>query len=414
MILKFMTILLLLFSLLYLNLSAQEPLGGYYEDDITIDPGYYIMVDSLVIGLDAVCTIMPGVHIDCWYYQPPGPGCWLTSYSIIVYGGLMCVGTEDDSIYIYDSFWGLEQGVGIIFKDGFNRICTRIEYTDITDIHNGVHFPMNYTSQDTIIIRNNYIHHLWSGPAICHSQNCIIENNTLFWAGSIEGSGCNFYYNVISYVNNLSGISAIDSDIKYNTIHHCGCGIGSIDSELMYNTVHNCNIGIYFLYFDPLTTIVKYNNIYDNIYNNAKNNSQTMAILEYNWWGSDPPDTTLFSGPIDYDPWLTEPWTPDTTSISEKEFISSNNLINVYPNPFNPETKIIFSIPKESKVNLSIYNIKGQKVRTLLNNKLEKGFHEFIWNSKDNNGKSVASGVYLYKFDVNGKTKGIKKMLLLK
>ena len=85
-----------------------------------------------------------------------------------------------------------------------------------------------------------------------------------------------------------------------------------------------------------------------------------------------------------------------------------------YPNPFNPETKIVFSIPEDSKVNLSIYNIKGQKVKTLINGNQEKGFHNIIWNSKDNNGKSVASGVYFYKFDVNGKTKGVKKMLLLK
>lgn len=89
-------------------------------------------------------------------------------------------------------------------------------------------------------------------------------------------------------------------------------------------------------------------------------------------------------------------------------------LHNNYPNPFNPETTISFSIPEDSKVNLSIYNIKGQKVKTLINAELEKGLHDVIWNSKDNSGKTVASGVYFYKFDVNGKTKNLKKMLLLK
>ena len=85
-----------------------------------------------------------------------------------------------------------------------------------------------------------------------------------------------------------------------------------------------------------------------------------------------------------------------------------------YPNPFNPETTIPFSIPEDGKVNLTIYNIKGQKVKTLANDQLKKGFHEIIWNSKDNNGKLVTSGIYFYKFNVNGKTKGIKKMILLK
>ncbi len=85
-----------------------------------------------------------------------------------------------------------------------------------------------------------------------------------------------------------------------------------------------------------------------------------------------------------------------------------------YPNPFNPITTISFSIPENSKVNLSVYNIKGQKVRTLMDDDLEKGIHDVVWSSKDNSGKSVSSGVYFYKFDVNGKTKDLKKMLLLK
>jgi flagellar hook assembly protein FlgD len=85
-----------------------------------------------------------------------------------------------------------------------------------------------------------------------------------------------------------------------------------------------------------------------------------------------------------------------------------------YPNPFNPETTISFSIPEDSKVELSIYNIRGQKVRTLIKNKFEMGFHNVIWNSKDNNGKSVATGVYFYKLKVDGKDISVKKCLLLK
>jgi tetratricopeptide (TPR) repeat protein len=89
-------------------------------------------------------------------------------------------------------------------------------------------------------------------------------------------------------------------------------------------------------------------------------------------------------------------------------------LNNNYPNPFNPETTISFSIPEDSKVNLSIYNIRGQKVKTLIRTKLENGFHEIIWNSKDNNGKLVATGVYFYKLKVDGKDISVKKCLLLK
>ncbi len=85
-----------------------------------------------------------------------------------------------------------------------------------------------------------------------------------------------------------------------------------------------------------------------------------------------------------------------------------------YPNPFNPVTQIAFSIPEESNVKLSIFNITGQKVKTLVDDKLEAGSHSVEWNSEDTAGKSVASGIYFYKLRVNDNTVGVKKMLLLK
>lgn len=94
--------------------------------------------------------------------------------------------------------------------------------------------------------------------------------------------------------------------------------------------------------------------------------------------------------------------------------VTKSILYQNYPNPFNPTTTISFSIPEDSKVGVSIYNIKGQKVKTLVNDELEKGLHKIIWDSKDNNGKSVSSGVYFYKLNVNGKDKAVRKCLLLK
>jgi hypothetical protein len=90
-----------------------------------------------------------------------------------------------------------------------------------------------------------------------------------------------------------------------------------------------------------------------------------------------------------------------------------SNLVN-YPNPFNPVTKIAFSLPQESKIDLSIYNIKGQKVKTLIEEQLEAGSHAVEWNSEDDTGKPVASGIYFCKLRVNSSTVGVKKMLLLK
>jgi len=94
--------------------------------------------------------------------------------------------------------------------------------------------------------------------------------------------------------------------------------------------------------------------------------------------------------------------------------ISNSILHKNYPNPFNPSTTISFSIPKESKVEITIYNIRGQKVRTVLKDNMGKGIYNTIWNGKDSSGKEVGSGVYFYKLNVDGKTCAIKKCLLLK
>ena len=95
------------------------------------------------------------------------------------------------------------------------------------------------------------------------------------------------------------------------------------------------------------------------------------------------------------------------------DVISPEVSISNYPNPFNPTTMISFSIPEASNVEFSIFNIKGQKVKTLVSPNLEKGTHSIIWNGTDENNQSVASGIYFYKLK-NGNCQRVKKMLLLK
>ncbi len=104
----------------------------------------------------------------------------------------------------------------------------------------------------------------------------------------------------------------------------------------------------------------------------------------------------------------------NSTLSAENEISPTINSLSNYPNPFNPSTTISFSIPEESKVELTIFNIKGQKVKILVKDEFEKGDHFVIWNGIDENNKSVSSGIYLYKLNVNGKTEAVKKCILLK
>jgi hypothetical protein len=86
----------------------------------------------------------------------------------------------------------------------------------------------------------------------------------------------------------------------------------------------------------------------------------------------------------------------------------------IYPNPFNPETTISFNIPKPGKVNLSIYNIKGQLVKTLLDEETSAGPHSLVWNGVDDHNKSVASGLYLFRIINNDNEASTTKGILLK
>jgi len=85
-----------------------------------------------------------------------------------------------------------------------------------------------------------------------------------------------------------------------------------------------------------------------------------------------------------------------------------------FPNPFNPFTIISYQLSEVSDITLSVYNIKGQLVKTLINEPKPAGEHSVIWNGVDNFSKTVSSGIYHYILNVNGKIEVARKCLLLK
>lgn len=87
--------------------------------------------------------------------------------------------------------------------------------------------------------------------------------------------------------------------------------------------------------------------------------------------------------------------------------------INNYPNPFNPSTSINYTLECESRVCIDIFNIKGQKVKTLIDDVQSSGQHSLVWNGTDQNGNACSSGIYFYKF-ISEDHQLIKKMLMVK
>ncbi len=102
---------------------------------------------------------------------------------------------------------------------------------------------------------------------------------------------------------------------------------------------------------------------------------------------------------------------PDGASVPRVASLGQN-----YPNPFNPTTTIEFNVPGESGekelVTLSIYDTRGRYVKTLIDSELEPGAHKIVWGGKNDGGKSVSSGIYLYTLSTKNEV-FTRKMTLL-
>ena len=84
-----------------------------------------------------------------------------------------------------------------------------------------------------------------------------------------------------------------------------------------------------------------------------------------------------------------------------------------YPNPFNPVTTLRYDIPENAMINITIYDMLGRQVKTLINQTQDAGYRSVIWNATNDYGNPVSAGVYLYKIQAEGFVQ-TKKMVLLK
>jgi endoglucanase len=98
-----------------------------------------------------------------------------------------------------------------------------------------------------------------------------------------------------------------------------------------------------------------------------------------------------------------------TTTSTPKEFTLGQN----FPNPFNPSTTIEYSVPRTSHVNLTIYNLLGQRVRTLVDREMNQGSHPVQWDGTDDNHSQLPSGMYVYRMQA-GEFTATQKLILSK
>jgi flagellar hook assembly protein FlgD len=94
-------------------------------------------------------------------------------------------------------------------------------------------------------------------------------------------------------------------------------------------------------------------------------------------------------------------------------FPNALSIRGVFPNPFNPSTTIVFSLPRTGQATLAIYNPSGQKIRELVSGAITAGNHSMQWDGRDDKGKIVSSGVYITRLRMGAMTAS-QSMLLLK
>lgn len=108
---------------------------------------------------------------------------------------------------------------------------------------------------------------------------------------------------------------------------------------------------------------------------------------------------------------------PGVGTDVEKEGSALPELFNLkqnYPNPFNTSTSISYSLKEPGYMELDVYNMTGQHVRTLCEGEIQQGFHTTVWNGRNNRGETVTSGCYLYQLEINNKRKETRKTLYIK
>ena len=222
----------------------------------------------------------------------------------------------------------------------------------------------------------------WSSPSL---QNVTITDNS-----NAMGTGGGIYCSNFSFPNLVNSIFWNNSpeeitlymssmvEITYSDIEGGYAGTGNIDADPLFVDAGN---GDYHLTEDSPCI-------------DAGDPASPL----------DPDGTTADMGAWFYD---------QGSAIEDNEIENVNSTLSNYPNPFNPETTINYQLPENGNVRLAVYNLKGQKVKTLVDKTLESGNHIVIWNGTDENNKSVSSGIYFYKIKTDNHEE-TRKMILMK
>jgi|GEM_PF-3044355 len=333
---------------------------GHLSANTTWGPGMYAITGDITVDSGVTLTIEPGTTIKFQKNEDnQSSGGYSTKSELIVKGTLACVGAVDDSIIFTSSAsspsntdWG---GVVVLFPGRANVEFTRFSYADTA-----------------LAVRGD--------TATVYVYNSTFTN---FDKAAVSSR---------SAKTRLGGIVPIPNPPD--------CGRNNF---LMSTATSGAK------------AVIK-----------TTTPGGTLKA-EGNWWSQAPPESSWFSGNnVDRTPYLLDEATPDSCNdeafsepppgekvVARPSIPTHFDLGQNYPNPFNPTATIQYALPVPARVELKIFNILGQVVRTLVDEEKPVGYHQVVWDGKDQTGQAVSSGIYLYQIKA-GDFVETKKMQLVK
>ena len=205
-------------------------------------------------------------------------------------------------------------------------------------------------------------------------------------------------------------ITITESELSTGSLDLEWEGAEDVDGDsITYHFTATLTVGTYTEQMDSSLadtnfSLMSYQELYDKLFAMES----TTAELEWNVTADDAQiSTPAGNGPLTL--------TIDVSSLSIDDELMPDvfALHQNYPNPFNPVTNIRFDVPENSMVTMVIYDLLGQKVKTLVNYEMNAGFHSIQWNGTNDHGKPLASGMYIYRINAGG-FHAVKKLVFMK
>jgi PKD repeat protein len=373
-----------------------EPLYYYNEYEWDFGDGYistelnpshdYIEAGTYTVSLTA--TNYLGTDTFEWvdYIVVSPPSAPVATFEVDTFGGFAPVTvaftnqSEPDN-YLMEYFWDFGDSTTSTEKN-VTHTYTEPGFYDV------IFVASNTVGKDSLYIED---------------MICILEDDVMIWPGDTNNNGSveitdivpigvywdkhgdarqevSFSWEGCAYPDDwdteLAALADCNGDGKVNITDVLGICLN-------WDSTHASTMN----FADPPANLEQYRDNFEHLYSGLGNSGREMELKNY--------IASLFG------------W-----SVVEPEILTK--LDQNFPNPFNPTTTISYSLNQAGKTKLYIYNIKGQQVKTLVDEYKEAGNHKVVWNGEDESGRKVASGLYFYQLKNDDKTIDTKKMLLLK